>query len=251
MENKKIHYYEELDSTNVKAIELAGDGAEHGTIVAADRQTKGRGRRGRSWESPAGENICMSIVLRPQCQPNQAPMLTLVMAYSVAEIIKRQGFPNVQIKWPNDIIISGKKVCGILTEMQLDGSEMTSVIVGVGINVNTKQFSEELEDKATSLFLESGRVFERKSIIEQIAAYFEQVYQEFVKKYDLSFFQTSYNSMLVNVGSEVRVLEPGNEYTAFACGIDEKGELIVRTHSGEEKKIYAGEVSVRGVYGYV
>lgn len=251
MENKKIFYYKELDSTNTKMAELAAEGAEHGTVVVADAQTAGKGRRGRSWESPEGENIYMSILLRPNCKPQKAPMLTLVMAYSVARAVQEQGFQEVQIKWPNDLILSGKKICGILTEMQMNSSEIDYVVVGVGINVNTRNFSPDLEEKATSLYLESGRQFERESIVENVLEKFEEAYRQFVVEQDLSFLQEAYNAMLVNAGKEVRVLEPGNEYTAYAQGINSGGELIVITSNGEEKAVYAGEVSVRGVYGYI
>lgn len=251
MENKKIIYYKQLDSTNTEIARLAMQGAEHGTVVVAESQTAGKGRKGRSWESPARENIYMSILLRPDCVPNKAPMLTLVMAYSVAQVIQELGFSEVQIKWPNDLVLSGKKVCGILTEMQLKGSEIDYVVVGVGINVNTRNFSAGLGDKATSLFLESGSKFERETIVENIVDNFEHAYRQFCNAQDLSFLQETYNSMLVNAGKEVRVLEPGNEYTAYAQGINSKGELMVRMLNGEEKAIYAGEVSVRGVYGYV
>lgn len=251
MENKQIIYYKQLDSTNAEIARLAVQGAEHGTVVVAESQTAGRGRKGRSWESPAGENIYMSILLRPDCGPNKAPMLTLVMAYSVAQVIEEFEFAEVQIKWPNDLVLSGKKICGILTEMQLKGSEIDYVVVGVGINVNTRKFPVELEDKATSLFLESGSKFERETIVEKIVDKFEHAYRQFCNAQDLSFLQETYNSMLVNAGKEVRVLEPGNEYTAYAQGINSKGELMVRMLNGEEKAIYAGEVSVRGVYGYV
>ena len=251
MENKNIIYYKQLDSTNTEIARLAALGAAHGTVVVADAQSAGKGRRGRGWESPAGENIYMSILLRPDCVPDRAPMLTLVMAYSVAKVVRELGFTDVQIKWPNDLVLSGKKICGILTEMQLKDSEIDYVVVGVGINVNTSKFPEELKDNATSLYLESGRVLDRETMVESVATYFEYAYRQFLEMQDLSFLREAYNDMLVNVGKEVRVLEPGNEYTAYAQGINSEGELLVRTEDGEEKRIYAGEVSVRGIYGYV
>ena len=251
MENKKIIYYRQLDSTNTEIARLAAEGAVHGTVVVADSQSAGKGRRGRGWESPAGENIYMSILLRPDCVPDRAPMITLVMAYSVAQVIQGLGFSKVQIKWPNDLVISGKKVCGILTEMQMDGTEIAHVVVGVGINVNTREFSPDIADRATSLFLESGEEFARETIVENIIEKFEYSYQQFLQEEDLSFLQETYNSMLANAGKEVRVLGPGNEYTAYAQGINSRGELIVATSNGEKKAIYAGEVSVRGIYGYV
>lgn len=251
MENKKIIYYKQLDSTNTELARLTAEGVAHGTVVVADAQTSGKGRRGRGWESPAGENIYMSILLRPDCVPDRAPMLTLVMAYSVAQVLKEFGFSDVQIKWPNDLVLSGKKICGILTEMQLKDSEIDYVVVGVGINVNTSKFPEELKDTATSLYLESGRFFDRKNMVESVASYFEQAYGQFLETQNLSFLKEEYNNMLVNIDKEVRVLEPGNEYTAYAQGINSEGELLVRTIDGQEKRIYAGEVSVRGIYGYV
>ena len=251
MENKKIIYYEQLDSTNTELVRLAAQGAAHGTVVVADAQTAGKGRKGRNWESPAGENIYMSIPLRPDFVPDRAPMLTLVMAYSVAKVLKELRFTDVQIKWPNDLVLSGKKICGILTEMQLKDSEIDYIVVGVGINVNTSKFSEEIRDTATSLCMESGRVFDRENIVGSIVEYFGEAYRQFLETQDLSFLREAYNDMLVNVDKEVRVLEPGNEYTAYAQGINSEGELLVRTKEGEEKSIYAGEVSVRGIYGYI
>ena len=251
MENKKIIYHKQLDSTNTEIARLTTQGAEHGTVVVADAQTAGKGRRGREWESPSGENIYMSILLRPDCVPDRAPMLTLVMAYSVAQVLREQGFDDVQIKWPNDLVLSGKKICGILTEMQLKDSEIDYVVVGVGINVNTRKFSEELKETATSLYLQSGRMLDREKIVESVVEHFDKTYRQFVEVQDLSFLREAYNNMLVNVGREVRVLEPGNEYTAYAQGINSEGELLVRMSDGEKKHVYAGEVSVRGIYGYV
>lgn len=251
MENKKIIYYKQLDSTNTEAARLATEGAAHGIVVVADAQTSGKGRRGRQWESPAGENIYMSILLRPDCVPDRAPMLTLVMAYSVAKVLRELGFTDVQIKWPNDLVLSNKKICGILTEMQLKETEIDYVVVGVGINVNTSEFPTDLKETATSLYLEGRRILDREMIVESVVEHFDKEYQQFLEFRDLSFLKEEYNDMLINVGREVRVLEPGNEYTAYAQGINSEGELMVRTSNGEEKAIYAGEVSVRGVYGYV
>lgn len=251
MENKNIIYYKQLDSTNTKISELAAEGAAHGTVVVAEGQLAGKGRRGRRWESPAGDNIYMSILLRPDFGAAKAPMLTLVMAYSISKVFRKNGFPSTQIKWPNDLILSGKKVCGILTEMHLEGTRIDHVVIGVGINVNNQKFPEELCGKATSLYLESGEKVERETIIRDIVAVFEEEYKHFVECRELSFMQDEYNAMLINCGKEVRVLEPENEYTAYALGINKTGELLVKTADGTEKEVYAGEVSVRGVYGYV
>lgn len=251
MENKKIIYYEQLDSTNTKVSELAVQGAEHGTVVVADCQTAGKGRRGRLWESPAEDNIYMSILLKPDFETEKAPMLTLVMAYSVAKVLQANGFSDIQIKWPNDLVLSGKKVCGILTEMHLQGTVISHVVVGVGVNVNTQDFSTELVDKATSLYLECGKRFKKESLIVDIVDTFMEEYDRFVEAGNLEFLQEEYNAMLINREKEVRVLEPENEYTAYAFGINQMGELVVRLSDGTEKTVFAGEVSVRGVYGYI
>lgn len=251
MENKKIRYYEQLDSTNTKASELASEGAEHGTVVVAECQTAGKGRRGRTWESPSEDNIYMSILLRPEFEADRAPMITLVMAYSVAKVLQENGFADVQIKWPNDLVLSGKKVCGILTEMHLQGTTIDSIVVGVGVNVNTTSFSEELVDKATSLFLECGKLSNKEQLIVDIVETFMEMYDRFAEAGDLEFLQDAYNAILVNKNREVCILEPENEYTAYAYGINPNGELVVRLEDGTEKNVYAGEVSVRGLYGYI
>ena len=251
MENKKIRYYKQLDSTNTKISELALEGAEHGTVVVADWQTAGKGRRGRVWESAAGDNIYMSVLLRPSFETDKAPMVTLVMAYSVAQVLRKRGFADVQIKWPNDLIISGKKLCGILTEMHLQGPEIDHVVVGVGVNVNTSAFSEELVDKATSLFLECGKLLDKEQLIVDIVETFTEMYDRFAEAGDLEFLQDAYNAILVNKNREVCILEPENEYTAYAYGINPNGELVVRLEDGTERNVYAGEVSVRGLYGYI
>lgn len=250
MENKII-YYKQIDSTNTELSRMAHRGAKHGTVVLADAQTAGKGRRGRTWESPMGENVYMSLLLRPEIQPDKAPMLTLVMAYCVAKVLKTQGFENVQIKWPNDLVLSGKKVCGILTEMSLENGKIQHVIIGVGINVNNQDFPEGIKKMATSLCLERGRFVDREEIVEHILAMFWEEYERFVSVGNLSQIWESYNAMLVNCGKEVCVLEPDNAYEAIASGIDQEGQLLVRMANGEEKKVFAGEVSVRGIYGYV
>lgn len=246
---QSIYYYEETDSTNIQAKAL--EGAGHGTLVVADMQTAGRGRLGRTWQSPAGNNIYMSILLKPEISPNQAPMLTLVMALSVAEAVKTVSGMNAYIKWPNDLVINKKKICGILTEMNLDGTGIKHVVIGVGINVNTPDFPEDIRQTATSLRIEGGHSFERAEIIAAIMESFEKNYEIFIQNGDLSGIVDKYNALLANKNKEVRVLEPGHEYNGYALGINNKGELLVRREDGTVENVFAGEVSVRGIYGYV
>lgn len=258
MKLEKLDWFwcKETESTNLSA-KKAGEYEDEksiarGMLFVADKQTAGVGRRGRIWESPEGENVYMSLLFKPEIEPEKAPMLTLVMAAAVAKGLKRVCEKAlIQIKWPNDIILNKKKVCGILTEMVLDGSAIKYVVIGVGINVNQKRFSQELEDKATSLALELSREFDRKSIISSVLEEFYKYYDGFLCTGDLSYLQETYNQMLVNRDEQVVIHEPGNEYKAVAIGINEQGELVVELPDGTRQNIYAGEVSVRGVYGYL
>ncbi len=250
MENKII-FFKETDSTNIRIHQMAKEGALEGTVAWADYQAAGKGRRGRSWESPAGTNLYFSILLRPQILPEKAPMLTIVMAYSVAKAIQNLLRIEPQIKWPNDLILNQKKICGILTEMHLGNQKISHVVIGVGMNVNVTDFPKELEDKATSIYLETGRMVEREMLLYQVLKEFEKQYNLFLEKQDLGFLQKAYNQILVNKGKEVLVLEPGHEYQGTALGINQSGELLVEKEDGAVEAVFAGEVSVRGIYGYV
>ena len=248
---RNIVCYPETDSTNLRIRELGDAGAPHGTLAVADMQTAGRGRRGRTLESPPGSSIYMSILLRPDIIPGAAPMLTLVMACSVAEGISDCENVDVRIKWPNDVIAGGKKLVGILTEMSTQIDYINHVTIGVGINVNMTEFPENIRDTATSLRLETGHKVRRAPLIAAIMKRFEENYAVFLKTQDMSGLMEKYSGMLINLDRDVLVLGAEDSYKAHALGIDRQGELIVRREDGMEEKIYAGEVSVRGVYGYV
>ena len=248
--NVNVVHYKEIDSTNAEARRLSKEGAESGLIVTAKKQTAGRGRRGRSWESPADENLYFSLLLKPAIEPEKAPMLTLVMAYSVSKALQKEDI-HALIKWPNDLVLSEKKICGILTEMNLSGTQVEDVIIGVGLNVNTMNFSDELKDKATSLRKETLRKLECRDLLTLIWEEFDRQYERFLEHQDLGFLQEDYNAMLINRGREVMVLKPGKEYLAKAHGINKLGELIVQKENGSTEAVFAGEVSVRGIYGYV
>lgn len=245
-----IVYLRETDSTNLRAKEGAAEGMPDRSIFIADRQSHGRGRLGRAWASEEG-NIYMSLLLRPEIAPQKASMLTLVMALAVAEGINGAAGVDTQIKWPNDIILNKKKVCGILTEMQADEEKIHHVVIGVGINVNQETFPAEIEKVAASLYQVTGKQHSRKLLLMHVMEAFERYYGEFLKAGDLSGLLEEYNEKLINRGREVKIHEPGNEYVAVAKGINTAGELIVTREDGQEEHIYAGEVSVRGVYGYI
>lgn len=248
---RPVVYYEKTDSTNARAKRLGEEGFDHGALAAAGQQEAGRGRRGRSWYAPFGTNIYMTILLRPDFGPAKAPMLTLVMALATAEALQDMTGLPAKIKWPNDIVVNGKKICGILTEMSAEIDYISHVVIGNGINVNNEEFPEEIVDTATSLYLETGRKWTRSELIAAVMKRFEENYEIFADEEDLSGLQERYNAFLVNTGREVRVLEPGNEYTGTAHGITPTGELIVEKTDGTKIEIFAGEVSVRGIYNYV
>ncbi|MGN0987306.1 MAG: biotin--[acetyl-CoA-carboxylase] ligase, partial [Otoolea sp.] len=194
--------------------------------------------------------ITMSVLLRPDFEPQYAPMLTVVMGLSVAQAAQKMGV-ETSIKWPNDVVVSRKKICGILTEMSVEEGKIRYVVIGVGINVNLDTIPEGLEDKATSLYLETGKKFDRNEIAAYAMEAFENNYERFIKTCDLSFLQEDYNRMLANFGQPVRVLDPIAPYEGVACGIDERGGLIVEKKDGTRICVSAGEVSVRGLYSYV
>lgn len=261
---KRVIFLENTDSTNVQAKSAAENGAPDGNLVVADAQTAGRGRRGRQWTSPAGKNIYFSLLLRPDFAPEKASMLTLVMALAVASGIEhavqdlnngssRSVFhaDNSGIKWPNDLVINGKKICGILTEMSLRQNAPYYVVIGVGINVYEQDFAPELVDKATTLETECGQKISRSSLLANVIEAFEEYYSVFKEEESLAKLKKQYHSLLVNRDRQVCVLEPKGEYQGIATGITDTGELCVKLEDGSETKVYAGEVSVRGIYGYV
>lgn len=244
--------YEETDSTNIRAKAAAKNGAPDGAVVTAQRQTAGRGRRGRQWDSPAGKNIYMTIILRPDMEPDKAPMLTLLTACAAVRAVERACRIRGSIKWPNDIVLNGKKICGILTEMNIKDRRTEFVIVGIGVNCNQMEFPEELRQKATSLKRECGKDIEREELACLLLEELEGLYEIFEREQSLAFIKEEYEARLVNYRQRVCVLEPGGEWKGTAQGITETGELIVKDGTtGEIKTVSSGEVSVRGIYGYI
>lgn len=268
---KTVHFARETDSTNAWIKRLAKEGAGHGTLAVTEFQTAGRGRFDRKWEAPESSSVMMTLLLRPDFEPRYASMLTLVMGLAVAQAVEELGF-QASIKWPNDVVLSQKKICGILTEMGMDGAKIGYVLIGVGINVNTGDFPEELQDKATSLFLESKeeQIYDRAQVIALVMKHFEQDYEQFTKTCDLTFLQKDYEKILANLDQPVRILNGKESFEGICRGIDKSGELLVecsedsicqnkveflldKTGSKGKKivKVGSGEVSVRGLYSYV
>lgn len=245
-----VIYKEELLSTNQTAKMAAEEGAAHGTLVLAERQISGKGRRGRVWHSPKGSGIWMSLVLRPDIRPDKASMLTIVAAMAVYDAISRR-VEGCSIKWPNDIVADGRKVCGILTEMSTELDHIHYVVVGIGINVNTEDFPEDIGMVAASMHTVSGQYFKRSEIIADVWSAFERYYECFIKTSDLSELKETYNKRLINCGRRVSIEERGRRFEGIAEGIDDEGCLLVRKDDGTQVSVISGEVSVRGILGYV
>ena len=249
---KHLVFEETLDSTNLEAKRrISAQEPAEGTVVVCEMQTAGRGRRGRSWASPAGSGLWMSLVLKPTIQPAHAPMLTILAGMAVRDALKDLYDLDAGIKWPNDIILRDRKICGILTEMTMEDLEMSGIVVGIGINVRSGAFPEELEDIATSIAEESGSPApDRAQLLCQVLHCFEQYYDTFVKTEDLSMLRDAYEAHCVNIGRTVRVIDPLTSYEATALGIDDQGGLRLQLEDGTLKTVTSGEVTIRGVMGY-
>jgi len=252
---RKIESLEVTDSTNIRAKQLAEFGEEEGTLIIAEQQTAGKGRRGRQWESEPGTGIYMSLVLRPAINHVHVPCITLVTALAVAKAIKKTCGADALIKWPNDIVLGGKKICGILAEMSSEMNFVNYVVTGIGVNANNRHFPEEIEKTATSICLQTGRKTDRAQLASCIVNCFSQYYNKFKESKNLMPFIDEYDSLLANKDKEVRIFygmeeDSGKTETGMAKGINKDGALVVNTKNGTEY-IMSGEVSVRGLYGYV
>ena len=257
-----FHYHDVIDSTNTEIRRLMPTGIPEGYVVSCGEQTAGKGRSGHNWESPPGVSVATSIALYPKGLSDIVlPRLTIIAAVAVAEAVEELYDLPTEIKWPNDILISKKKICGILTERLTEDMPVSGggvpVIVGIGVNVHHRTFSDEIADKATSLDLEliaAGRdcsITSRRDVAESIWRHFEPHYRGFVDRGgSLLDILDMYNSRLVSTGERVRVLDPRGEYEGTCVRMDESGRLEVMTDSGL-RLIDSGEVSVRGIYGYV
>lgn len=248
---QNIYFYERTDSTNNDAARLAQEGAPEGTLVLAEEQYGGKGRRGRSWVTPAGSAIAMSMLVRPQIRPDHVSMITLVIGMAVARACREFCGVEAKIKWPNDVVVDGRKISGTLTEMSSEIECVRYAVIGTGINTFIEQFPSELQHTANSLHRIMGKKPDRAGLVAEVMKWFEINYEKFLQTENLCLLREEYNALLAGIGGAVRVLEPENEYTGISEGINDMGELLVRREDGTLEQVYAGEVSVRGIYGYV
>ncbi|GMQ63225.1 biotin--[acetyl-CoA-carboxylase] ligase [Vallitalea maricola] len=247
----KIINFDKLDSTNQQAKKLALEGSKSGTVVIAEEQTAGKGRRGKMWVSPPGTGIWMSIILRPSIMPENASMLTLVAGLAVCKAVREITSLEAAIKWPNDIVVNGKKICGLLTEMNSEIDFINFVVVGIGINVNIEKFPAELDNIATSLMIEGNQSYQRKRLVKRTLEIFEDYYKKYLETEDLTKMIKEYNEHCINIGRKVTVTGRKQGITGNVKCVTNKGELIVTNQQGEDIVVTSGEVSVRGIYGYV
>ena len=241
------HYEDTLTSTNAILKDMAKSGAPHGCVCLCEQQTAGRGRLDRSWFSPAGQGIWMSVLLRPALAPENAPLITFCAALAMAQAVRRVTGLAVGIKWPNDLVLQGRKLCGILLEMGFDGQGMY-VVCGTGLNVGKAAYTPDLADKAIAL----DECVPRPDRGEIIAAYLSALEDalDAVERCGFAGIAEAYRQCSVTLGSEVRVIG-AEEFTGVAEDVDASGALLVRMADGELHRVLAGDVSVRGLMGYV
>jgi BirA family biotin operon repressor/biotin-[acetyl-CoA-carboxylase] ligase len=253
----KNFYFNSLDSTNSFARKLASEGCEDGTVVAAGSQTQGRGRLGRSWESPPDKGIYLTIILRPTISPEEILIITIAASAAAAFAIEKSSGVSAGIKWPNDIILHGKKVCGILTEMNSETDRVNYVICGIGINFSqrTEDFSEDLRDKAVSVMSAAETAgsdchgIKRLDLIRSVLREFDRVYT-LIASGNSGEILRAWKTRSVTLGRDVSILYKDRKMTGRAIDITEDGRLVVCGDDGATREIMSGEVSVRGLLGY-
>ncbi|MBD3426079.1 MAG: biotin--[acetyl-CoA-carboxylase] ligase [Candidatus Omnitrophica bacterium] len=238
---KNIYHYESIDSTNNKAYELAESGEPEGTVVIAENQTQGKGRMGRRWVSPKGTGIYMSLIVRPDAEMDEIPAMTLITAYCIIKAVKDASGLEARMKWPNDVIVNGKKLCGILTEIKAQPDQVNFLVLGIGVNVNTP--SSKLPPEGTSIKNECGCEIDRPDLARGILTQFEKGYTRFTNE-GFGAIRKECMDCSFTLGKKVKVLEHHRSIEGEAVDIDEKGALIIRTASGEKRRVFSGDVDV-------
>ena len=250
----RYEFYESIDSTNdeiKRRIDDAATPLKEGLVISAGLQSAGRGRSGHTWSSPAGSSVATSLLIRPDGVDQQViPLITIHAAVAVCRLMDSLIPSAARIKWPNDVLLNNKKVSGILVERILSHDE-SYIIIGIGVNVSRGSYPPELSDHAVSIEEAGGLSPSHDSIIRGIWERFDELYGSFRVAQDLSAVRLYYNDHLINLGRRVIVKDPRGEYEAVARSIDDTGRLEIETDKGEHKFIDSGEVSVRGIDGYV
>ncbi|MCL4501591.1 MAG: biotin--[acetyl-CoA-carboxylase] ligase [Deltaproteobacteria bacterium] len=237
-----VHHFDVVASTNDLAKELAAREAPEGTLVVAESQTCGRGRLGRQWDSPPGSGLYVSLLLRPKLPPTEMPQITLTTAVAVARALNRVTGVTPGIKWPNDLLLDGKKVGGILTEMETESEQIRHLVVGLGLNVNNTAFPAELEPIATSLVLATGRRHPRLEILQAWLEEFEDLYERFLAR-KFAGILDEWRSLTVTLGNRVTVRQGPETICGQALEVAPDGALLVETDAGEVVRVTSGEIA--------
>lgn len=238
---REILFLQKTKSTNELAMEIASGGAPHGSVVIADSQTGGKGRLGRKWHSPPGVNVYMSVILRPELPPRQAALLTLLSAVSSANALRKASGLEVAIKWPNDLIVGGRKLGGILLEMRSEPDRIIHAVVGIGINVNESRFPAELAETATSVFKETGSRLRRTDVAAHVVNELD-AWLSVMKEKGGQAVIDEWKRLDETLGRQVRVVSGGETLAGLAEDIDGEGRLVVRTQEGKTRLISSGDV---------
>lgn len=245
---KNIFCFETIDSTNEEAKRRALEGAPNGSVFISEEQTGGKGRLGRSFLSPPGTGMWFTVLLRPGALPVQVSATTLLAGLAVSGAVRDVTGCAAALKWPNDVVAGTRKLCGILTEMSAEMDRVEFVAVGIGVNVNTAEFPEELREKATSVLRETGKPVRRITLLQEILRRFERLLRENAEGLTPEFL-AEYRSCCVTLGRQVKFVRGGTKLTGRAEDISPAGELIVRLQDGSRRTVFSGEVSVQGFYG--
>jgi BirA family biotin operon repressor/biotin-[acetyl-CoA-carboxylase] ligase len=232
-----IHRLREVDSTQAELARLADRGAPEGTVVSAEHQTRGRGRLGRRWLDAPGESLLVSILLRPAVEPARAPQLSLVAAVAVVDALQAGPGVRALIRWPNDVLLDGRKACGILLEASTTGARLQDVLLGIGLNVNQTDFPPEIRDRATSLRLVTGLPQDRDALLERLLDALDDRYAEFRAR-GFAGVRGEWLRRAATIGQRVRA--PGGD-EGVAVDLDEDGALLVRGDGGAVIRIASGE----------
>lgn len=245
-----VYWYNTIPSTNAEAKIMAAAGAPHGTVLLADSQSEGRGRLGRSFHSPAGSGLYLSVILRPNCPPAEIMHLTCAMGVAACDAIEEVIGFRPGLKWINDLVVNGKKLGGILTETVMDAGKVKYAVVGIGINCSQHpaDFPPELQSIASSLSAITGHRVDRMRLTASLICHFERMTRIL---HDRSAIMDRYRQDCVTIGKEVKVLRRGTAAPGQALNVENDGSLLVRFCDGSIHAVNTGEVSVRGLFGYV
>lgn len=265
----EIERREEVTSTNDICLAWAKEGKSGHRVCSAGKQTKGRGRNGRSWVSEEKVGLYLSVLERPECETATAPLFSLAMGLAAVKAVEEVSGLKAKLKWPNDLVVNGKKLSGILAQMGLSGNRVDYVVMGIGVNLFQKMFPDEIAETATSILLEKGfsqagqaekgcmqnsqatQELFREKLENAIVKWWKTYYNQVLTDQSFSGLKEEYERCLANIGREVTVLDPAGEYRGICKGISDEGGLLVQTADHTLHEVRSGEVSVRGIYGYV